>query len=109
MVRWILISLAVLANCLAVLVAVAPAYVTLVPIMPPTIECSACTIPETQRALFQAIEFGQAQIAGFIKSNLWLIVALACLNVLALVAALFVPALTRRSAGRAEERRAPAS
>jgi len=97
--RWLLISIVILANVAAVLLALAPTLVTFAEVLPHGINCASCSSPEVTAALIHAASAGRAQVIGVASSYSWLLVAVACFNVAAVIAALFMPALTRRSSG----------
>lgn len=95
--RWLLMCVVFLANVEAVFLALAPTLVTFAEVLPHGINCTLCGSPEVTAALIRAASAGRAQVIGVASSYSWLLVAVACFNLAAVIAALFIPALTRRS------------
>ncbi|STQ90791.1 hypothetical protein EV682_102333 [Iodobacter fluviatilis] len=97
--RWLLIGIVLLANAAAIFLAFAPTLVTFAEVVPLGVNCASCSSPEVTATLSHAASVGRAQVIGVVSSYSWLLVAVACFNVTAVIAALFMPALTRRSSG----------
>ena len=81
MARWLLFAIAVIANLAAIAIAVAPGVVTHAELPPSVIACASCTTPEVQSALARAAAIGRTQIQALVQSNIWLLVAVALVNV----------------------------
>lgn len=98
-IRWLLIGIVLLANIAVVFFALAPTLVTFAEVLPNGVNCVSCDSPEVKAALIRAASAGRSQVVGVFSSNSWLFIFVACFNIAALIAALFIPALTRRSSG----------
>jgi hypothetical protein len=92
--RWVLIVLILLVNFAAVFFALAPTFVTFAQVLPPEINCAVCDSPEVKAALASAASAGRAQVIGVVSTFSWLFIAVAVFNVAAVIAALYMPALT---------------
>lgn len=77
----------------------APVLITFAQKLPQGIGCSLCDAPEVVEALIRANDAGRGQVISLISSYGWLLVGLGCFNIFSVTAALFVPALTKRSSG----------
>ncbi len=99
MIRWFLIGIVLLANIATVLFALTPILATFAEVVPDGISCGSCDSPEVMAALIRSAIAGRAQIIGVVSSNSWLFISIACFNVVAVIAALFMPTITQRSNG----------
>ncbi len=98
-IRWLLIGIVLFANIAAVFFALLPTLVTFAEVSPNDVNCVLCDTPEVKEAIIRAASAGRSQVVELFSSYSWLFIFVACLNVTALIAALFIPALTRRSSG----------
>lgn len=99
MARWLLVLCVLMANVVAVGLAIAPTIVTFAEVVPKGIDCSSCYSTEIQQVIIRAASAGRSQIIGLIVSYQWLFVLVAFANMAALLSALFIPALTRCPSG----------
>ena len=79
--RWFLLAMAIVANAVSVFVALVPGIITYAELPSDVVTCNICSLPEFQTALTRAAAIGRAQVAGFIQSNTWVLVASAVVNI----------------------------
>ena len=82
MTRWLLLAIAVVSNLIAIAVALAPGVVTHAELPLRDVTCSTCATPEVQSALARAAAIGRTQIQALVQSNMWLLAAMALVNVI---------------------------
>ena len=87
--KWIFLTVVVIANCAAVFLAVAPGLVTYAEIAPKEITCSLCGSPEVQSALIAAVKYGRSSIQLDASSVYWLL-GIGLFNVVAFSLVLFI-------------------
>lgn len=106
-IHWFLIGTVLVANIVVVFFALLPSLVTFAEVLPDGVNCAACDSPEVKAALIRAASAGRLQVIEISSPYNWLFIFVASFNVAALIAALFIPNLTRRSKGRSASLRAP--
>jgi len=79
--KYIVFALVLIANLVAVVIAVGPAFVTYAPVPPDSATCSMCNTPEVQQALTVTAQHWISGFVGQIRSNAAWLLAIAAVNV----------------------------
>lgn len=90
MMRWALFVLTIVINLFWLALSQSAGFVSWAETAPRELTCSACSQPEVQSALIQAVSIGRQQVIHSLP-DIWLISGLAIFNILLIALLLFNP------------------
>lgn len=89
--RSVILLLTIIINLALGLYFLVPGIVTYAEIVPPSVNCSACSKPEVQQALQAAVSYGRHQVLSFYDHGTWIVLLLCAANIAFVAAILFWP------------------